>query len=38
MQQKMHLLNVNIIWEIYSNTLFNKLWHYQSDDVLHVVP
>ena len=39
MQQKMHLLNVNNIGqnmgeEIYSNTLFNKLWHYQWADVL----
>ena len=39
MQQKVHLLNVNNIgqnmWEeIYSNTLFNRLWHYQCADVL----
>ena len=39
MQQKVHLLNVNNIGkdmgeEIYSNTMFNRLWHYQSADVL----
>ena len=39
MQQKVHLLNVNSIGqnigeEIYSNTLFNRLWHYQCADVL----
>ena len=39
MQQKVHLLNVNNIGqnmgeEIYSNTLFNRLWHYQCADVL----
>ena len=39
MQQKVHLLNVNNIRqnigeEIYSNTLFNRLWHYQCADVL----
>ena len=46
MQQKVHLLNVNNIGkdmgeEIYSNTLFNRLWHYQCADVLvppEVVP
>ena len=35
MQQKVHLLNVNNIGkdmgeEIYSNTLFNRLWHYRN--------
>ena len=39
MQQKVHLLNVNNIGkdmgeEIYSNTLFNRLWHYQGAYVL----
>ena len=39
MQQKVHLLNVNNIGkdmgeEIYNNTLFNRLWHYQCADVL----
>ena len=39
MKQKVHLLNVNNIGkdmgeEIYSNTLFNRLWHYQCADVL----
>ena len=39
MQQKVHLLNVNSIGqnmgeEIYSNTLFYRLWHYQCADVL----
>ena len=39
MQQKAHLLNVNSTGqnmgeEIYSNTLFNRLWHYQCADVL----
>ena len=39
MQQKMHLLNVNSIGqimgeEIYSNTLFNRLWYYQCVNVL----
>ena len=39
MQQKVHLLNVNNIGQdmgekIYSNTLFNRLWHYQCADVL----
>ena len=39
MQQKVHLLNVNSISqimgeEIYINTLFNRLWHYQCADVL----
>ena len=39
MQQKVHLLNVNNIGkdmgeETYSNTLFNRLWHYQCADVL----
>ena len=39
MQQKVHLLYVNSIGqnmgeEIYSNTLFNRLWHYQCADVL----
>ena len=39
MQQKVHLLNVNSISqnmgeEIYSNTLFNRLWNYQSANVL----
>ena len=39
MQQKVHLLNVNSIGqnmgeEIYSNILFNRLWHYQLSDVL----
>ena len=39
MQQKVHLLNVNNIGqnmgeEIYSNTLFNRLWHYQCADEL----
>ena len=39
MQQKVRLLNVNFIGqdmgeEIYSNTLFNRLWHYQCADVL----
>ena len=39
MQQKMQLLNVNSIGqnmgeEIYSNTLFNRLWHNQCADVL----
>ena len=39
MQQKVHLLNVNSIGQnmgedIYSNTLFNRLWHYQCADVL----
>ena len=39
MQQKVHLLNVNNIGqnkgeEIYINTLFNRLWHYQCVDVL----
>ena len=39
MQQKVHLLNVNYIGqnmgeEIYSNTLFNRLWHYQCANVL----
>ena len=39
MQQKVHLLNVNSIGqnmgeEIYINTLFNRLCHYQSADVL----
>ena len=39
MQQNVHLLNVNNIGqnmgeEIYSNTLFNWLWHYQCADVL----
>ena len=38
MQQKVHLLNVNNIdqnmgEEIYSNTLFNRLLHYQCADV-----
>ena len=39
MQEKLHPLNVIIIGqnmgeEIYSNTLFNRLWHYQCADVL----
>ena len=39
MQQKVHLLNVNNIGqdmgeEIYSNTLYSRLWHYQCADVL----
>ena len=39
MQQKVHLLNVNNIGqdmgeEIYSNRLFNRLWHYQCANVL----
>ena len=39
MQQKVHLLNVNsigqnMVEEIYSNTLLNRLWHYQCADVL----
>ena len=39
MQQKVHLLNVNSIGqnmgeEIYSNTLFYILWHYQCANVL----
>ena len=39
MKQKVHLLNVNNIGkdmgeEIYSNTLFNRLWHYQCADGL----
>ena len=39
MQQKVHLLNVNNIGqnigeEINSNTLFNRLWHYQCGDAL----
>ena len=39
MQQKVHLLNVNSIGqnmgeEIYSNTLFYRLWHYKCADVL----
>ena len=39
MQQKVHLLNVNSIGqnmgeEIYSNTLLNRLWHYQCAYVL----
>ena len=39
MQQKVHLLNVNNIGqdmgeEIYSHTLFNRLWHYQCANVL----
>ena len=39
MQQKVHLLNVNSIGqnmeeEIYINTLFIRLWHYQCADVL----
>ena len=39
MQQKVQLLNVNSIGqnmgeEIYSNALFNRLWHYQCADVL----
>ena len=39
MQQKVYLLNVNNISqnmgeEIYSNTLLNRLWHYQCADVL----
>ena len=38
MQQKVHLLNVNKIGqnmgEIYSNTLFNRLWHYKGADGL----
>ena len=39
MQQKVHLLNVNSIGqnmgeEIYINTLFNRLWHYQCANVL----
>ena len=39
MQQKVQLLNVNSIGqnmgeEIYSNTLFNRLWNYQCADVL----
>ena len=38
-QQKVQLLNVNDIGqdmgeEIYSNTLFNRLWHYQYANVL----
>ena len=39
MQQNVHLLNANTIGqnmgeEIYSNTLFNRLCHYQCADVL----
>ena len=40
MQQKVHILIVNSIGqnmggeEIYSNTLFYRLWHYQCADVL----
>ena len=39
MQQKVRLLNVNNIGqdmgeEIYSHTLFNRLWQYQCADVL----
>ena len=39
MQQMVHLLNFNNIGqdmgeEIYSNTLFNRLRHYQCADVL----
>ena len=39
MQQKVNLLNFNNIdqnmgEEIYSITLFNRLWHYQCTDVL----
>ena len=39
MQQKVHLLNVNNIGqnmgeEIYCNTVFKRLWHYQCADVL----
>ena len=38
MQQKVHLWNVNNIGqdigeEIYSKTLFSRLWHYQCADV-----
>ena len=38
MQQKVHFLNVNNIGqnmgeEMYSNTLFNSLWHFQCADV-----
>ena len=39
MQQKVQLLNVNSIGqnmgeEIYTNTLFNRLWQYQHADML----
>ena len=39
MQQKVHILNANTIGQdmgenIYSYTLFNRLWHYQCADVL----
>ena len=39
MQQKVRILNVNSIGqnmgeEIYSNTLFYRLWHYECSDVL----
>ena len=38
MQQKVHFLNVNKIGqnmgeEMYSDTLFNRLWHYHFADV-----